>query len=177
MSPEDIVVMGQIGAPFGVKGWVKIFADTEHPDSLFDYPVWYIETPKGWQAFEIENAELHTKNLVAKLAGIDDHNLAETFRNRKLGVPRSAMPEPEEGEYYWSDLVGMEVVNCQGVVLGRIEDLISTGAHEVLCVRAESESGQGGSSGRERLLPFIASVVKTVDMQARSVCVDWQADW
>lgn len=168
MSPEDIVVMGQIGAPFGVKGWVKIFADTEHPDSLFDYPVWYIETPKGWQAFEIENAELHTKNLVAKLAGIDDRNLAETFRNRKLGVPRSAMPEPEEGEYYWSDLVGLRVLNLAGEPLGQVRELMDTGANDVLVV---------ADGAIERLLPFVDAVVKTVDIAAGTISVDWGLDY
>lgn len=168
MSTDDIVVMGQIGAPFGIKGWVKVFADTEHPDSLFDYPVWYIETPKGWQAFEIENAELHTKNMVAKLAGVDDRDVAESFRKRKIGVPRSELPEPEEGEYYWSDLIGLQVVNLAGEALGQVRELLETGANDVLVV-------QDGDT--ERLLPFVDAVVKTVDLAAATITVDWGLDY
>ncbi|MEN9455366.1 MAG: hypothetical protein RL210_885, partial [Pseudomonadota bacterium] len=88
-----MVVMGQLGTPFGVKGWVRIFADTEYPDSLLDYSVWYLETATGWQAFDIEAAEMHAKGLVAKLAGIDDRDLIVSMRNRKIAVPRSELPE------------------------------------------------------------------------------------
>lgn len=168
MSTDDIVVMGQIGAPFGIKGWVKVFADTEHPDSLFDYPIWYIETPKGWQAFEIENAELHTKNMVAKLAGVDDRDVAESFRKRKIGIPRSQLPEPEDGEYYWSDLIGLQVVNLAGEALGQVSELLETGANDVLVVR---------DGDTERLLPFVDAVVKTVDLAAATITVDWGLDY
>jgi len=168
LSTDDIVVMGQIGAPFGIKGWVKVFADTEHPDSLFDYPIWYIETPKGWQAFEIENAELHTKNMVAKLAGVDDRDVAESFRKRKIGIPRSQLPEPEDGEYYWSDLIGLQVVNLAGEALGQVSELLETGANDVLVVR---------DGDTERLLPFVDAVVKTVDLAAATITVDWGLDY
>ena len=163
-----MVVMGQIGAPFGVKGWVKVFADTEYPDSLFDYPVWYIETPQGWQAFEVEQAELHTKNLVAKLAGVDDRNLAETFRKRSVGIPRRELPEPEDGEYYWSDLIGLRVVNLAGESLGQVRELMATGANDVLVLR---------DGDVERLLPFVDAVVKSVDLAAGVITVDWGLDY
>ncbi len=160
--------MGQIGAPFGVKGWVKVFADTEYPDSLLDYPVWYVMTPAGWQPFEVESAELHTKCMVAKLAGVADRDIAETFRGRKLGVPRSELPKPEDGEYYWSDLIGLRVVNLAGESLGLVRELLETGANDVLVVH---------DGATERLLPFVDAVVRSVDIAAGMVVVDWGLDY
>ncbi len=163
-----MVVMGQLGTPFGVKGWVRIFADTEYPDSLLDYPVWYLETASGWQAFDVEAAEVHAKGLVAKLAGIDDRDLIASMRNRKIAVPRSELPEPEDGEYYWSDLIGLSVVNLAGESLGKVTQLLETGANDVLVIR-DGET--------ERLLPFVDAVVKTVDIAAALITVDWGLDY
>lgn len=163
-----MVVMGQLGTPFGVKGWVRIFADTQYPDSLLDYPVWYLETPSGWQAFEIENAEMHAKGLVAKLAGIDDRDTVVAMRNRKIAVPRSELPAPEEGEYYWSDLIGLPVVNLAGESLGKVKQLLETGANDVLVIH---------DGEVERLLPFVDAVVKTVDIAAALITVDWGLDY
>lgn len=163
-----MVVMGQLGTPFGVKGWVRIFADTQYPDSLLDYPVWYLETASGWQAFEIENAEMHAKGLVAKLAGIDDRDTVVAMRNRKIAVPRSELPAPEEGEYYWSDLIGLPVVNLAGESLGKVTQLLETGANDVLVIH---------DGEVERLLPFVDAVVKTVDIAAALITVDWGLDY
>ena len=163
-----MVVMGQLGTPFGVKGWVRIFADTEYPDSLLDYPVWYLETATGWQAFEIEAAEMHAKGLVAKLAGIDDRDLIASMRNRKIAVPRSELPQTEDGEYYWSDLIGLSVVNLAGESLGKVTQLLETGANDVLVLR---------DVDTERLLPFVDAVVKSVDIPAALITVDWGLDY
>lgn len=163
-----MVVMGQLGTPFGVKGWVRIFADTEYPDSLLDYPVWYLETATGWQAFDIEAAEMHAKGLVAKLAGIDDRDLIASMRNRKIAVPRRELPETEDGEYYWSDLIGLSVVNLAGESLGKVTQLLETGANDVLVLR---------DVDTERLLPFVDAVVKSVDIAAALITVDWGLDY
>lgn len=163
-----MVVMGQLGTPFGVKGWVRIFADTEYPDSLLDYPVWYLETASGWQAFDVEATEMHAKGLVAKLAGIDDRDLITSMRNRKIAVPRSELPETEDGEYYWSDLIGLSVVNLAGESLGKVTQLLETGANDVLVIR---------DADTERLLPFVDAVVKTVDIAAAVITVDWGLDY
>lgn len=177
-----MIVLARITGAFGLQGCLHVRPLGDDPMSWRAMSAWWLSASadaeeSAWRPVKILDCRERGQELLVAIEGVGDRTAAEALRGWWIGAPRSALPATHEDEYYWSDLVGMEVVNCQGVVLGRIEDLISTGAHEVLCVRAESESGQGGSSGRERLLPFIASVVKTVDMQARSVCVDWQADW
>lgn len=160
--------MGQIGAPFGVRGWVHVYADTEYPDSLLDYPVWYLGRSGQWKAYRVEASELHAKSIVAKLEGVADRDVAALLRNSQVGVPRNELPEPSEGEYYWSDLVGLEVSNVAGESLGKVVELLQTGANDVLVVR----DGQ-----TERLLPFVASVVLDVDMPTGRIQVDWGLDY
>lgn len=162
-----MVVMGRIHTPYGIRGWVNIFPDTEILDSLLDYPTWWINTQDAWRELELEVAKVHGDHLVAKLKGIDDRDQAFQLKGRQIAVPRSQLPEPEAGEYYWSDLVGMAVNNLQQIDFGRVDEVFATGANDVLVVKGD----------RERLIPFVDQVVQTVDPQNRRIVVDWDADF
>lgn len=159
--------MGRITVPYGVKGWLNIQPDTEMLDGLFDYPVWWIQTEAGWHEFQVEEAKVHGDHLVAKLESIEDRDQAFRLKGKPIAVPREQLPEPEEGEYYWSDLVGLNVRNTQGVELGQIKEVFETGANDVMVVKGE----------RERLIPFIGQVVLDVDLQQKSMTVDWDAEF
>lgn len=164
-----MVIMGRVVAAQGLQGWVKVQVFTEHLDSLLDYDVWYLGNEKHpWREFRVESSNMHTKVLVAKLEGMADRTAAEKYKGMLVAVPRSSLPEQREGEYYWSDLIGMSVVNLAGEALGRVESLIETGANDVLCVR--NEKG-------EILIPFLAHVVQSVGMEEKLIRVDWQADY
>ena len=166
--PDNIVVMGQIIGPFGIKGWVKIKTFTEAPDGLLDYPVWHLHTGQGWQEFAVNEAEYRNTGLVARLAGFDDRTASETLKGIEIGVPREALPEAKAGEHYWADLIGLDVVNQQNELLGRVKELLQTGANDVVLV-------EGG--GKERLIPYIESVIVGVDMERRRMVVDWGLDY
>jgi 16S rRNA processing protein RimM len=159
--------MARVGVPFGVKGWIKVQLFTEALDSLLDHDHWQIGHGEQWHDFAIEDARVHGDGLVAKLQGIDDRDAAFLLRGREVAVNRDDLPEPETGEYYWSDLIGLKVVNRQGVELGQVSELMETGSHDVLVVRGE----------RERLIPFAAAYGVEVDLDARRLTVDWEADW
>jgi 16S rRNA processing protein RimM len=159
--------MGRIVAPFGVKGWVKLKVFTETPDSLLDYPAWWLATANGWQNYEVAEAEFHAKGLVVRLEGVSDRTGAEGLSGMDVGVPREAFPEPDADEFYWTDLIGLDVVNRQDEALGKIEGLLETGANDVLVVRGD----------RERLIPYVASTIVAVDLQSRRVVVDWDSDY
>lgn len=161
-----MVVMGRIANAHGVRGWVKIQPFTEYLDSLLDYPVWQIApTEQGpWRAAEVKQAEAHAKFVVAQLPDCPDRTAAEKLRGWLVAVPRSAMPEPEEDEFYWSDLMGLSVVNLAGQALGTVHNLLETGANDVLVVQGEHG---------EVLIPFIANAVLKVDLAARQIQVDW----
>ena len=162
-----MVVMGRIVAPYGIYGWVKIQPDTEYIDSLFDYTSWWLGRDEKWQEYAFETGKVHGNTLLVKLTGVNDRDAAFAIKGRLVAVPREALPAPDEGEYYWSDLIGLKVTNQQQVALGEITDVFETGANDVLVVKQE----------RERLIPFIDSVVLEVDLQAGTMLVDWDAEF
>lgn len=159
--------MGHVGAPFGVRGWVKVHAYTEHSDSLLDYPVWWLGHNGQWRECEVLACDVHPKALVAHLAGCDDRDAAAALRGSEIAVPRESLPQVDENEYYWADLIGLKVVNTAGQELGSVTGLLETGANDVLVVQGE----------RERLIPFVAQVVLEVDLAAGAVRVDWGLDY
>lgn len=159
--------MGRVAAPYGIKGWVKVQPYTEYLDSLLDFPVWRLGKANAWSEFQVLDARVHGRVLVASLENVTDRNRAETLAGMEIAVPRAEMPEAEEGEYYWDDLIGLEVVNLAGENLGRIEGLLETGAHDVMRVLGD----------RERLIPFTEPIVCSVDMDAGRVEVDWGKDY
>ena len=153
-----MIEYGRVAGPYGVRGWLRVVVD--EPDVLADQPTWWL----AGAAYPVRGTKLHSGTLLAKLEGIDSPEAAKTYKGKAVSIPR---PETEEGRYYWSDLVGLEVVNEQGVVLGVVKQMSSNGAHDVMEVSGE----------RTRLLPFVPAYVKQVDLQRRRIEVEWGADW
>lgn len=167
-----MVVMGRIVAPYGVFGWLKVVPDTEAFDGLFDYDTWWLGKGDDWREYQVETAKVHNDVLVVKLAGINDRDAAFACKGKQVAVPREQLPEPDDNEYYWSDLIGLNVKNQQGVDFGSIIDVFETGANDVLVVKKDD-----APKNEERLLPFIAAVVLEVDLKAKTMLVDWDEDF
>lgn len=168
MRNEDLVIMGFVRGAFGVRGGLKVHADTQYADSLFDYPVWWIGKENDWKAYTFVDGAVQPKNLVAQLKEVSDRDQAEAMRGLKIAVPKAELPPAEEGEYYWSDLIGMDVINTEGVCLGKVVDLMETGASDVLVV---------GTEHGQTLIPFVDAYVGDVDTQNKRISVDWGADY
>lgn len=186
--------MGRIVAPYGVFGWLKVIPDTEAMDGLFDYDTWWLGKGDDWREMVVETAKIHNDVIVVKLEGINDRDAALACKGKQIAVPRADLPKPKENEYYWSDLIGLQVRNQQGVDFGVITDVFETGANDVLVVnsttvsvlvepniQAEKNTKPKASKAKdvsqERLLPFIASVVLEVDLKAKTVLVDWDENF
>ncbi len=163
-----MVVMGKIVAAQGIQGWVKVQTFTEYLDSLLDYETWYVGDEQSWRPLKVLEANVHGKVVVAKLEGIADRTAAEKYKGQLIAVPRAELPAQEEGEYYWSDLIGLAVENLAGERLGIVDSLLETGANDVLVVKGEHG---------EMLIPFIASVIQQVSLKEKTIRVDWQADY
>lgn len=164
-----MVIMGRVAAAQGILGWVALKTYTEMVDSLTGYPVWWLGDEKHpWREVHVEATAVQSKGLIARFAGSNDRTTAEKYRGLLVAVPRSSLPQQSADEYYWSDLIGLKVVNLAGANLGTVESLMDTGANQVLCVRGESG---------EVLIPFIASAIRQVDLTDRTIRVDWSADW
>lgn len=160
--------MGRVVAPYAIKGWIKLQTFTEYLDSLLDYPVWRIGKDGDWRDYRVLDGKVHGQYLMASLEEVGDRSAAEALMGLDVAVLREEMPEAEEDEYYWDDLIGLDVVNLAGEALGRVEGLLETGANDVLQVR-DGET--------ERLLPFVDAVVKEVDLEAGRLLVDWGLDY
>lgn len=170
-----MVVLGRIVAPYGVRGWVKVHPLGDDPDSWCSMRTWWLGRDgegEDWHSYSVESFRRHGAAWIAKLVGVDDRNGAEQLDGRFIAVQREALPQTRQDEYYWTDLIGLAVLNEQGEALGKVDSLIETGAHQVLVVR-------GGDEGdpKERLLPFVSQVVKDVDVAAGRIRVEWGTDW
>ena len=168
-----MIVLGRIVAPFGVHGWLHVHAFGDDPDAWKTMPkLWLSDDPEApterWEARELAGLRRHGDGIVAKFVGVDDRNASEAMGSCYIGAPRESLPAPEQDEFYWADLIGLDVVNMQDQPLGRVESLIETGANQVLVAK---------DGERERLLPFIAQVVKDVDLSAKRIRVEWGSDW
>lgn len=185
--PADAVELGRVQDAWGIKGWVRIQPHSADTDALFASQDWYLQPPearfaRGFSAFKgcvaVRVAELkaHADGLVARLEGVDDRNLAESLKGCRISLPRSAFPEPEEGEYYWVDLIGLRVVNREGEDLGVVRDLVSTGPTSVLVLEYLETVG-GEERAAERMIPFVAAYIDDVDRAAGRITADWQKDY
>lgn len=164
-----MIVVGCLGSPHGIQGWLKLFSYTQPPNNILNYPNWYLQTKSGWQPIvpEATQAEASAKHIRIKLVGCDSPEQARLYTNTLIAVTRDQFPDLGSDDYYWSDLEGLAVVNTRGIALGQVDHLFSTGSNDVLVVKGE----------RERLLPYITDVVLKVDLEARQILVDWEEDF
>lgn len=167
-------VLGRIAAPYGLQGWVKVQVFGDDPQAWAEMDAWWLGrdealAEEAWQPRQLSACRVHGKGLVARFAGIVERTGAEALVGCYVAAPREALPKTSEGEFYWADLIGLDVVNLAGERLGRVAELIRTGAHEVLDVRDEADASH--------LMPFVATVIRQVDLAGRRIQVDWERDW
>jgi 16S rRNA processing protein RimM len=166
-TSNDLVIMGRVVAPYGVFGWLKIVPDTEEFDGLLDYKTWWIGKDNDWRELAVKEAKIHNDVLVVKLQSIDDRDAAVACKGKQIAVPRASLPKLKGEEYYWSDLIGLTVKNQQNVDFGKITDVFATGANDVIVATGD----------KERLIPYIAQVIVEVDLDAKTMLVDWDAEF
>ncbi|MEP7328104.1 MAG: ribosome maturation factor RimM [Betaproteobacteria bacterium] len=165
--------MGRVAAPWGIKGWVKVHPLTQVPDTLLEFKDWWLRRRDGvWRQHTLVEGRQHGATLLAFLSGMPDREAAALFSGAEIGVPRSVLPEPEPGEIYWTELIGLAVVNREGVALGTVEAVDEFGAHPVLRVTDANEVPV-----RKRLIPFVDALVDSVDRAEQRITVDWQPDY
>jgi 16S rRNA processing protein RimM len=178
--PADAVEVARIQGAWGVRGWLKIVPYSACPQALFSCKRWFLlpsrRAPKaaffGPALLKIKQAREHADAVVASAHEVVGRDAAEALKGARVFVPRSSFPTPGEGEYYWVDLIGLAVVNRQGVALGRVTGLMETGAQQVLTLGYEEDG-----KPRERLIPFVDAYVDRVDLAGGQIVADWQPDY
>ncbi len=167
---QDLIQVGRISGLHGVKGWVKIFSYTEPREGILKYTPWRVKVAGQWRALKLKAGRAQGKGVVAHIEGYDDRDVAATLMNCDIAILREQLPVAKKGEYYWLDLVGLAVINVEGLSLGSVEKVMPTGANDVLVV--------AGVNGEELLIPFVKDLyVLDVDLASRSITVDWQLDY
>jgi 16S rRNA processing protein RimM len=177
--PADAIEVGRIADAWGVKGWFKVLPHSADPQALFSSTRWYLQpsergakTFSGTVLLRVRETKDHSDTVVARADGIEDRSGAESLRGARVFVPRSSFPTAQDDEFYWVDLLGLDVFNREGVHLGRVKELMSTGPQSVLVLEYEEEG-----KALERMLPFVSAYVDGVDLPGKRINVDWQADY
>lgn len=177
--PTDAIEVGRIADAWGLKGWFKVIAYSADPQALFSSKRWFLLPPeKGARSFSdparlaICEARTHANTVVASACDVVDREAAEALRGARVFISRTSFPTAAVDEYYWVDLVSLKVINREGVLLGVVRELISTGAQTVLVM-----DDHGGDQAVERMIPFVAAYIDDVDLAGGRILVDWQADY
>lgn len=178
--PADAIEVGRILDAWGLKGWFKVLPYSASPEALFASKRWFLlPAEKGAKTFAgvvqlaIKEAKEHADVVVATAHDVADRNAAEALRGARIFIARSSFPTPEKDAYYWVDLLGLDVFNREGVCLGQVQDLQSTGPQTVLIIAYTGDDGKAA----ERMVPFVSAYVDGVDLAARRITVDWQPDY
>ena len=163
-----MITLGKISGVFGIKGWVKVYSSTATREAILDYSPWLLKVGAEWKAYTVINGQMQGKAIVAQLDGVDNRDLAEKLVGCTVAISREQLKPLKNNEYYWADLLGLEVVNTQGQAFGKVDSLFETGSNDVLVVQGE----------RERLVPWIMhQVIQSVDLNEKRIVVDWDADF
>lgn len=173
--PADLVLVGYISGAYGIHGWVRIRPYSEDADAMLNAKIWWFDKP-DMHSVDVIQAKLHVDDVVAQLVGVSGRDAAEALKGTAIQIPRSHFPALADGEFYWVDLIGLDVNDLEGAPLGVVHDLMSTGAHPILRVTV-ADTKTESKSPQELLIPFVDQFVKTVDLQARKITVDWGLDY
>lgn len=164
-DPNHYVILGQVVGVFGIKGWVKIQSDTEPATNILEYSPWFLAKQTDWQPYKLLQGQQHSKGLIVQLEGCQDRDQAATLVGSQIAVQRSQLPEPAPGEYYWSDLIGLQVYNLQGEYIGKVTTLMPTGANDVLVIQGKDD---------EILIPYVKDhYIYSVNLADGKIEVDW----
>lgn len=166
---EEKVLLGAINGLFGVKGWVKVFSYTQPRHKIVEYKHWYLGDNQD-SLVEVEKGQIHKSGVIAKLTNIDDRDAALVLLNKNIWVAADQLDALAEDEYYWFQLIGLDVYDCGNNRLGKIKDLMETGANDVIIVQSDSKA--------EHLIPYIKEqVVKSIDLMNNRMDVDWDTNY
>jgi 16S rRNA processing protein RimM len=164
---KKLVTLGRIAGVHGVRGWLKVHSYTEPRENIVAYGEWTVTGRGAPCRMTVEAGRRQGGNVLAKLRGIDTRDEAHAWIGAEVAVEREALPPCEPGEYYWTDLEGLEVRTVHGVALGRVDHLLATGAHDVLVL----------AGAPQRLIPFVPDeIVREVDLEAGIIVVDWEPE-
>lgn len=168
MPKQDYVRIGTVSGVFGIKGWLKVYSFTDVREAIISYSPWLLIKAGETKTIEVVDGAIQGKALVVQLKGINDRSDAEKWVGWDIFIRSDQLPTPEEGEYYWADLIGLEVETLDGIKLGKVDSLLETGANDVVIVKGE----------RDRAIPFLqGQTIIKIDLESAKMQVDWDPEF
>lgn len=165
-ADDTYITIGKIGSTYGIQGWLKIHAFTEFSASILTYQPWVIKKNHGWEILQVEDSQQQGKTVLIKLKDINSPEAARLLTGKDIAIKRSQLPALKKDEYYWSDLIGLTVINKNGENLGKVTSLMATGSNDVLVVKGETEQA----------IPFfLGEVILNIDLLKQEIHVDWES--
>jgi 16S rRNA processing protein RimM len=165
---EQHISVGKVSGVFGVKGWVKVFSFTDPRENILTYSPWLLKKGDQTKTVNVVDGQSQSKTIVAQLSGIDDRDQAAGLMGWDIFISRDQLPTAAKGEYYWSELIGLNVETIDGIQLGVVDSLLETGANDVIIIQGE----------RERVIPFLqGQTIINVDLDAGNIIVDWDPEF
>jgi 16S rRNA processing protein RimM len=174
-APEDLTQVGYVAGAYGIAGAIRVTPFSTDADALLNVKTWWLNKP-GLRSVLVRTTKMHGGDVIATLVGTAGRDAAEALKGASVSVARSEFPALEEDEYYWSDLIGLAVVNLEGEALGTVTDMMSNGAQSILRI-APVVDAAAAQAAPERLVPFVDQFVKTVDIKAKLITLDWGLDY
>lgn len=171
LDEDKKIIVGKINGVYGVKGWVKVFSETDPREGITKYNPWFLKQQGKWREVKLESGRRQSKTIIAKLEGYDDREESMLLTGAIIGIKPEQLDSLGQDKYYWRDLIGCRVVNQQGIELGVVSKLLETGANDVLVVKSDQDD-------RERLIPWtLDNTVIEVDLEQDLISVDWDVAW
>lgn len=168
--PQDKLIVGKIAGLYGIRGWVKVYSYTQPVTNILTYSPWQLSHSGDWQIVQVAEGQAYGKGVIARLENCQDRTSAAQWLGATIAIDRAQLPPALEGEYYWADLIGLTVINTEGITFGQVVSLLETGANDVLVIQGEGQ--------RERLIPFLPDrVILAIDLTEGWIRVDWGSDY
>jgi 16S rRNA processing protein RimM len=175
--PDDLTQVGYVSGAYGVTGSIRVTPFSADADALLNVKTWWLDK-SGLRAVSVRTAKLHGGDVVAQLVGVVGRDASEALKGAAVSIPRSQFPELPADEYYWSDLIGLDVVNLQGEALGQVTDMMDNGVQSIFRISpAADAAADAGAKAPERLIPYVDQYVKSIDLATKKITVDWGLDY
>ncbi len=170
-NSEEFIPVGKIAGAFGVKGWVKIFSFTQPRKNILNYSPLYMSRKGEWIELKVSNGRVQGKGIVMSLDGVTDPDQVLPLIGSELAIQKEQLKPMANDEFYWSQLIGLTVINLNDETLGLVDSLLETGANDVLVVKNKEQKTQ-------QLVPFVMEeIVQLVDVENKLIRVDWELDY
>jgi 16S rRNA processing protein RimM len=173
--PADLTQVGYVSGAYGVTGSIRVTPFSSDADALLAVKTWWLDKPV-LRAVTVRTTKLHGGDVVAQLVGVVGRDASEALKGAAVSIPRSQFPELPADEFYWSDLIGLEVVNLQGEALGQVTDMMDNGVQSIFRITPAADAADEAKA-EERLIPYVDQYVKTIDLAAKKITVDWGLDY